>query len=160
MVRTLLHNLDMARNAYRRANGSATVEWTWLTGRVLVALVLIPAGLTVFSGYAGAGAVTAAGVAVLVYSVGLAWLLKKGLTNLTFKIGFAFDNVLVLAAWWWTVHDGFPASAQNDFWLALLPTLIVGSASSMSAHGCWCTRGWSSPTRSQGHIRSVSCPSG
>ena len=126
MDRVLRHIRDSARDAYRGAGASATVEWTWLTGRVLVALVLIPAGLTVFSGYAGAGAVTAAGVAVLVYSVGLAWLLKKGLTNLTFKIGFAFDNVLVLAAWWWTVHDGFPASAQNDFWLALLPTLIVG----------------------------------
>lgn len=113
---------------YATRGTSPSVEWAWLIGRLAIAIIAVPTTYATFDGFQGAWAVPIAAVGVVLYSVLLALLLRRGYTKLTFLVGFLLDNIVIVLAWWLTVRSYHPGGADNDLWLILLPITIVGIA--------------------------------
>ena len=112
--------------AAQTGNTTPAVEWSWVAGRFVIALVILAALAGAFPGFEGAGPIVATCAAVIAYSAALALLLTRGRVLLAFRLGIVLDFAVVTAGWWWTARTIDPALADNDMWLAILPAVITG----------------------------------
>ena len=103
-----------------------SVEWAWLVGRIAVTLITLFIGVRSLDGYAGATAIIAGAVIVIVYSGFLAQLLRTGHYRAVFAIGFLLDNLVVIFTWWFTANRYRPRNTEDELWLILMPLVIVG----------------------------------
>ena len=105
---------------------SYAAEWGWAAGRygvVGAALITTVLFLSESSAQPLVGALLVFGSA---YSTLLVYLLIRKRLQLVFVAGLVLDNSVMLLGWWVVVRS-FAGSVQtNDFWLILIPLVIVG----------------------------------
>jgi PAS domain S-box-containing protein len=132
MIRTQPHNAKatrpsrhwLARNWKPELN--ARVEWVWLWVRLPTVLAgAIGAGF-LFSGAEQLPLVYMMTATVLVYSIGLFILLKRGYTGTAFAIGMVADSFGLMATWWIILQIPQIESTPTDLYLILFPVLIAG----------------------------------
>ncbi|MEX0761841.1 MAG: GAF domain-containing sensor histidine kinase [Dehalococcoidia bacterium] len=105
---------------------SATVEWSWVAGRILVAIATAVGAYLFLSDSTAATVVYGAGGFVLAYNAVLAVLIARRRVAYAFLLGFVLDNVTLATTWWWAAGLAAGDTQSTDLDLALLPILIAG----------------------------------
>lgn len=105
---------------------SYAAEWGWAAGRFGVIGAALITTVLFLSDSSAQPLIVALLVFGSLYSTLLTYLMLRQRLQLVFVAGFVLDNSVMLLGWWVVVRS-FAGSVQtNDFWLILIPLVIVG----------------------------------
>lgn len=103
-------------------------ERAWSIGRIITALAVLAGTHLLLRGNPGYWIFVGGALFAVAYGTALLVVLSPRRLIRVFMVGFAVDNLIMLAAWWSYLHVNRGALESNDLWLVMVPVVMFGIA--------------------------------